>query len=86
MDRASLTVVLTNGVRLDAMMVTPTWRDGDNHPMLSFVCSGRMASYPVEEIQTVEFFHGTHAGAPFCGMCEQPLPGQRPERPVVVGP
>jgi len=83
MDRASLTVVLTNGVRLDAMMVTPTWRDGDNHPMLSFVCSGRMVSYPVEEVQSIALHTG---GTAWCGMCEQTLPGSRPERPVVVGP
>lgn len=83
MDRASLTVVLTNGVRLDAIMLTPTWRDGDNHPMLSFVCSGRSASYPIEEVAAVELHNG---GGAWCGMCEQSLPGERPARPVVVGP
>lgn len=82
MRRAALTVVLTNGIRLDATMVTPTWRDGDNHPMLSFICSGRMASYPLEDVAALELYRESA----FCGMCEQALPDERPSVPVVVGP
>jgi hypothetical protein len=83
-QRCGLTVVLQNGIRLDAIMVTPTTEDFTGRPMLSFICSGKMISKPVGEIRAVEFYPGPQT---FCGMCEGPLPVPvKANIPVVVGP
>lgn len=73
MKRASFTVVMKAApgkaaIRYDASMITPTFRDGDMHPMVSFVCSGRMTTVPLEEVEFVNF-----GDASFCFACDEPL-------------
>lgn len=72
--RAEFTVVAkgpSGEIHYDADVIMSTARDGDLHPMVTFVCSGKVMSLPAEDVERVEFI-GAMAG--WCSKCDQPLP------------
>lgn len=72
MTRASITVVLKNGIHYDTTLVMPTLEDHTTRrPMLTFMCSGRMQSVPAEDVESLTF---NASGTPWWGLCDQPLP------------
>lgn len=69
MKRASFTIETTNGTNYDAICINPTLSDdGDSHPMVSFICSGRQLTLRAEEIKSINFGFAT-----WCGMCDEKL-------------
>lgn len=67
MKRLSFTIK-TGRADYDANHICSTYRDGDLHPMISFVSSGRMMTLPKEEIIHISFGEAT-----WCSECDQPI-------------
>ena len=68
MKRMAFTIKTKSGSNYDANHICSTYRDGDLHPMISFQCSGRMMTFPCEEVLNIII--GT---ADWCSECDQRL-------------
>lgn len=78
--RAAFVVKMRSGIGYCADHLACTITDGETRPALSFICSGRSMTVPVEDVADVEF---QRDGATWCSHCDQPLPYVT-DRPLIA--
>lgn len=60
-------------IRYDAQMIVGTLRDGDQEPMLAFLCSRTMITVEARRVARIEYYAD---GSSHCHYCDTYLPLQ----------